>query len=249
MIRPSLGLWRGARSRLQRAAAASVVAVSVFACGLLLVLVLSPVQAVKAWRVSRLPQMDAASVEQVAPGETVIVTGRLADNPSQWEEGGLVAYEMEEWSVTVPTPSPGDDDTGEPHGSWVSRERVIPDLNLDLGGEEVHILSNPDARLSGARHETLIPGQGVAAQDFDEPLPGGTRRYRGLTNGDLVTVLGKKASTDGIIPEEIFGGDRISYEAYLRQTASGLLTMGLCLMGVAPLILVGGLLAALFGKR
>jgi len=41
-----------------------------------------------------------------------------------------------------------------------------------------------------------------------ERLPDGTRRYRGLYDGDRVTVLGRKSADGGVLPEHLFGGDR-----------------------------------------
>ncbi len=81
-----------------------------------------------------------------------------------------------------------------------------------------------------------------------ERLPDGTRRYQGFFDGDLVTVLGKKSANGGVLPEHIFGGDRLQFEESQRQAASGLFMAGLCMMAFAPLLLIGGLLWALWRK-
>ena len=80
-------------------------------------------------------------------------------------------------------------------------------------------------------------------------MPDGTRRYRGLCDGDLVTVLGRKSTNGGVLPEHFFGGDHLQFVESQRQAASGLLFMaGLCMMAFAPLLLIGGLLFVLFRK-
>jgi len=81
-----------------------------------------------------------------------------------------------------------------------------------------------------------------------ERLPDGTRRYRGLYDGDRVTVLGRKSADGGVLPEHLFGGDRPQFEESQRQAASGLFMAGLCMMAFAPLLPIGGLLWALWRK-
>ena len=68
-------------------------------------------------------------------------------------------------------------------------------------------------------------------------------------DGDLVTVLGKKASSDGVIPSELYAGDRVAFADSKQDAARGLLIGGLCVIGLAPIVLVGGALIALFGRR
>jgi len=105
------------------------------------------------------------------------------------------------------------------------------------------------ARLSGNLHVQIVKGDSsIQAEYAGERLPDGTKRYRGLFNGDLVTVLGKKSANGGVLPEYIFGGDRLQFEESQRQAASGLLISGLCLIVLAPLLLIGGVLFALFRK-
>jgi hypothetical protein len=65
----------------------------------------------------------------------------------------------------------------------------------------------------------------------------------------LTTVLGEKAASGGITPSQLYGGDRAAFEEAERQAASGLLFAGLCAMALSPVVLVGGILAALFGRR
>jgi hypothetical protein len=74
-------------------------------------------------------------------------------------------------------------------------------------------------------------------------------RYRGLADGDLATVLGEKSSVGGLTPEHLFAGDRTAFEASQRQAAGNFLAAGLFSLVLAPVVLVGGLLAALLGKR
>jgi hypothetical protein len=208
--------------------------------------VFAPAQAAEAYRISRLPFMDAATVEAATPGEAILITGVLASNTPVLEDAGFVAYYVEEWEVTTPADVDGQ---GEPHGSWKSVETVVPDLNLDVNGQSVTIRRTDSARLVGPLHETTVPGEGLTATYDGKPLPDGTRRYRGLNDGDLATVLGEKAAGGGVAPEQIFAGDRSAFEKSQQDAASGLLFSGICSMILSPVVLIGGLLGAIFRRR
>lgn len=149
--------------------------------------------------------------------------------------------------MTVPTDDA--DGQGQPHGLWKSVETVVPDLSLDLSGQSVAVRGTSSARLLGPLRETTVPGDGPTATYEGKPVPAGTRRYRGLTNGDLATLLGKKEATGGVIPEQLFAGDRGTFETSQRQAASGLLISGICSIMLSPIVLVGGLLGAIFWRR
>jgi len=113
----------------------------------------------------------------------------------------------------------------------------------------VSLEKTSSARLSGNLHIQMVKGNSPHQAEYEgERLPDGTKRYRGLFDGDLVTVLGKKSANGGVLPEHIFGGDRLQFEESQRQAASGLLISGLCMIALAPLLLIGGLLFALFRK-
>ena len=66
---------------------------------------------------------------------------------------------------------------------------------------------------------------------------------------DLVTVWGKKASSEGVIPDEYYAGDRVAFVESQHAEAKGALIGGICMLALAPIVLVGGILSAVFGKR
>lgn len=221
------------------------------ACGALLAFVLSPRQALEARHIERLPEMASEDVAVAAPGDDILVTGRLEDNPVI-TEGSFVAYVRETWRVTIPTPSnQADSQSSKPTGKWETIERITPDLSLDVNGRTVEILRASSVTMSGPLHERLIRALYFfrAAKYNGEMLAEGSERVRGFYNGDLVTVLGTKASTGGVIPDELFAGDRVAFVEHEKSAARGLFFFGLCLLGVAPIVLVGGILFALLGRR
>lgn len=218
--------------------------------GALMTFVLSPAQALEALRVSQLPQMNAQDVQSAAPGETLLFTATLTDNVPPQDRVNMVAYRVEEWRVTVPSESSRGGDAPHPSGHWETLETVVPELSAELGGQVISLHRSKGVGLGGALHEKVIKSNSpLQAMDMGEPLPDGTRRYRGLMNGDLVTVLGKKASDGGVIPGQLFAGDRIAFEESLRDAAKGLFSAGLCMIALAPTVLIGGLLFALFKRK
>ena len=129
-------------------------------------------------------------------------------------------------------------------------ERITPDLTLNVNGRRLEILRASNVRFSGPLHERLVRAYSFRRAKYNnEDLAEGSERLRGFHNGDLVTVLGSKASAGGVIPDELFAGDRIAFVQHEKSAAKGLLTGGLCMMGIAPIILIGGILSALFGRR
>jgi hypothetical protein len=241
-----MNLFLSLRDRMGKAVGAVVAGVLMLACGSLLAFVFSPMQALEARRIDRLPLMDAGSVEAAAAGEELLVTGQLLDNPLQ-EEGGYVAYRLEEWVVTLLDP---EDESDEPDGDWKKVEQVVPALNLEVGGRTVRIAANHDARLSGSLAEELILSESYdEAKYMGELLPHGSLRLTGLLNDDLVTAWGKKGSTGDLIPDELYGGDRFEFVESKKDAAKGLFIGGVALMVCAPVMVIGGILGAFFGRR
>jgi hypothetical protein len=240
------------RQRLGAVAAAFLGAAACCVCGAYMAFVAAPGQALTAAGVSRLPVMDAAAVEAAAPGQAVLISGRLAGNAPLLEGMDFVAYSEEEWNVTVP---PSDEDSsGEPHGDWKASRVVVPELSLSVGGQTVVVHSASVVRLSGPLREELLRGESTVQAKYEsELLPDGSKRYRGLADGDLASVLGKKAAAGvgptvvGVTPEQIFAGDRAAFEASQKQAASNLFVGGIASMIAAPV--VGGVLGALFWRR
>ncbi len=233
-------------SRINRVVGAVIGAICFAACGALLTFVLSPHQALEARRIERLSDMTAADVAAAAPGDDILITGRLEDNAVTYADS-FVAYTRQVWRVTASTP---DDQNGGFTGEWETVERVVPDVALNANGSAIRILRTGDVTLSGPLHERLWRAESHRqAKHNGELLPEGSERVRGFYNGDLVTALGSKASTEGVIPEELFAGDRVAFVEHKKSAAQALLIFGLCMMGLAPIVLVGGVLSALFGRH
>lgn len=235
--------------RRRIAALGVVLAMSAFCCGLglLFTFYLAPRQSLEAIGTSRLPQMDAGAVEQAAAGDTLLITGLLEKNEQLFEEEGLVAYRLEEWQVTLPDP---EDEGRQPRGEWVDTDIALPDLQLLVDGRPVLVQTSPEAGFAGPVREVVVPGDGPEAEDSrGQAFAGGTLRYRGFANGDRVTVHGVKASGGGVLPDTLFAGDRVAFEQYQLDNARGLLMAGISMLICAPIVLVGGGLAALFGRR
>lgn len=242
-----MNLFESLKNRAVEVTAAVVAAVAFCCCGALMAFYLSPQQALQANRIAGLPQMDAGFVAEAEPGEDLLVTGVLAGNDSALPEQGFVAYTTEIWQVTPPAP---DSESGEASGRWESSGVTLPALTIRVGGEDVAVLRSTGARLSGPLREVVVPGPGQeTAHEGDRSLPEGSLRYRGFFEGDLITVLGVKASSGGIIPEELFAGDRVEFEESQVEAAKGLLFGGIAMMVCAPVVLVGGGLLAVFRKR
>jgi hypothetical protein len=244
---PAFTIFSSFRQYIRSFLALAVVASFFLLCGGLMAFGLAPAQAIEAYRISRLPLTEnAAQVAAAQPGEELLFTGILNDNPPLLDRFDFVAYSVEEWRVTLPS---DDSDDAEPSGHWETVELVVPALTVELQGQPVLLQETASARLSGNLHTEVVKGTGLYEADYEgEPLPEGTKRYRGFLDGDLVTVLGKKSTTGSVLPEYIFAGDRLQFEDAQRQASSGLFISGLCLMAFAPVILVGGLLFRLFRK-
>jgi len=236
------------RRRLNAVFGAFAASAACCLCGALMTFVFAPGQALQAFRVSRMPVMDAASIAAAAPGDPLLITGVLAGNAPALDGHDLVAYRLDEWQVSVSQDEDGNDTSS---GRWEAQPAFVPALTLEVGGQPVSIEPSSSARLGGDLAEVIVEGPGPASdKDFDgRDLPDGTLRYQGLEDGDTTTVLGEKAAGGGIAPSQLYGGDRAAFEESERQAASGLLFAGLCAMALSPIVLIGGILAALFGRR
>ncbi len=244
-----MNMFRSMKERFGRLFGAVIGSLALLGCGLLFALVLAPQQKLEARRIERLPIMAASTVMDAAPGEDILISGYLTGNPVVSAEDEFVAFVMEEWRVTVPEYDP-DQPNQEPDGDWELVERVIPDLMVDVNGQIVKSLKVDDAAINGAVHESIFESTGYnAAEYMGASLSEGSLRLRGLYNGDLVTVWGKKATVEGIIPNELYAGDRVSFEESQHAAAKGLLIAGISMMVCSPIVLVGGILAAIFGRR
>ncbi len=232
------------RRRLNALIGGIIGAILLLACGALMLLVLAPQQSLLARRIEKMPDMDAAAVSAARSDEDILITGLLQDNPAN-AHGEFVAYILQRWDVTV---SRDDDGNEEVDGSWSTVEQAQPNLNLSVQGQNVRILQ-ASATLSGPLHEKLVRSNStLTASDGGTSLPDGSQKWRGLFNGDMVTVWGKKAA-EGVSPEEIFLGDRTAFAQDKHNTARAFFIGGLCAIGMAPVVLVGGIWGSIFGRR
>ena len=241
-------LFGTVRNRIAGVVGAVISAILLAGCGALMTFVLAPGQAVKASRIEKMPQMDAAYVASAAPGTDILITGIVSGDAPNPQLPDFIAYYQEEWDVsenknTDGTPQP-------PSGSWQRVDSVMPNLSLDMNGTSVLLLSDNNVMMSGSNmHEQIVPKTSAFTADYNgKKLGEGSLRYTGFFNGDLVTVLGKKSSGDGVVPEELFAGDRVAYEKYQKDVAKALLFMGIAAMVCSPFIMIGGIFAALMGR-
>ena len=242
-----MNIFARLRERIGAAIGAVIGSVVLLGCGLVFTLFLSPQQKLEATRIDRMPEMDANAVAATASGEDVLFTGRLEGNSVLF--GDFVTYVLDEWQVTMPDYD-SDEPNPEPDGDWNIVERVVPDLSINVDGQIVRTLSTNDAYQNGPLHEVIDESISFEEADYiGRSLGDGSLRYRGFYNGDLVTVWGKKAASEGVIPDELYAGDRVAFSESKHKAATGLLIGGICMMALSPVVLVGGLLAAIFGRR
>lgn len=240
-------LSRSIRHRLNLVLFVALLSVGCCVCGGLTAFVIAPGQAIKASRIARMPMMDAEAVRVAAAGDPILITGTLAGNSPLRNDGELVAYREERWLVTLPS---SDSSQTDPSGRWETGDTLIPNLNLTLNDQVIALLASAEAQLSGPLHENLVLSDStLRASHEGESLPDGSQRFSGLADGDVITVWGQKASTGGVIPEQLYRGDRVSFEAEQRNSASALFYSGLCAMLFSPLILLGGGAYVFFGRE
>jgi hypothetical protein len=237
------------RERIGSAIAVVIGSVALLGCGLFFTLFLAPQQKLEARRIERLPLVAAAAIEQSAPGDELLFTGHLQGNSPARIGENFVAYLLEEWRVTAPEYDPEEPDQ-EPQGDWVTVETLVPDLQIEISGGLVTTLKSDAATLSGPLQEVFYIGESnLTAQYEDQQLADGSQRLRGFYDGDLITILAKKATVSGVIPTELFAGDRVAFVESKHAVAKGLLIAGIAMIGCSPVVLIGGGVAALFGRR
>lgn len=236
-------LLQSLRDRIGGAFAAIIGAVLFFACGAVLAFVISPQQAAEWRRIQNLPETTAASFEAADVNEEIAATGRLEGNATVTDDS-LVAYIREEWDVDPP-----DDNDNTADGSWRTIETVSPPLTLSLPDGTIQIEQGSSLTMGGAQHETITRGTGISARYEGQDLPEGSTRVRGYKNGDLLTVVGHKSSAGSLVPDRLFGGDRVQLVENVRSGARVAFAIGVGLMICSPLMLIGGVLGALLGRR
>lgn len=238
-------LLRGLRDRISGVFAGIAIGVFMLLCGAIMAFVISPQQALEWRRIEDLPQMDASTLAAVQAGDEVVITGTLQGN-AELNDAGMVAYFREQWVVEPPDPEIEDD---KPEGDWKQLDSNIPALALEAQGT-VNILAG-SPKLEGNTRQMVNEAQGTPVGDFsgDEAHAEGSVRTVGFNNGDLVTVQGDKASTGGVAPRRLFGGDRVQLVESIKQSARAAFTIGIGMMICAPLVAVATVLGSIFGRR
>ena len=236
------------RGRVNAVIGVVIAAIALCACGAFMTFYLAPTQAMQAFQISKMPQMTAQTVNDAAAGTQLLITGYISGEVPTASLPDYIAYTQQEWDVTVTEDSNGNDNT--PSGSWKNSQTIVPELTLDMSGAPISILSNNRASLAGQLHEKIVDGTGSLQADYNgQNLRDGAIRYQGFFSGDLTTVYGKKASVDGVIPDNLFAGDRVAFEAYQKELASSYLFMGIAFMVCSPIFLIVGIFAAAFGRQ
>ena len=91
-----MNIFAALRDRRRPVIGAAIVAFLLLTCGAPMVFVLSPRQALLAWRIKRMPDVDATAIHAAPAGTALLVTGHLQDN-ERLDKDGFVAYTRQEW--------------------------------------------------------------------------------------------------------------------------------------------------------
>ncbi len=233
------------RQRIGGVIVGVLVAIGIFVCGALMAFVISPQQALEWRRINNLPLVDGSGFASAAAETELVVTGRLEGNQPLTQDG-LVAYAREQWEVDPP-----DNSNDDPDGSWTLLEESFPALTINAGGSPATVTTLPATSVTfgGALHETIQEGTGTERADYSgRSLPEGSIRTRGYKEGDLITVVGRKATTGDLVPSRYYGGDRTQLVEEIRSSARAMFAIGVGMMICAPILLVVFVVGSLFGR-
>lgn len=234
----NLNLMGGIRDRIGAVIGVAFLALMCFFSGAVLTFFISTQQAAEWRRIQNAPQLDAATFDALTTGDTAVVTGTLVDNPTILDD--FVAYRVQEWDVEV------DAEAGTANGDWETVETNYPALTLEITGGRINTLQTNSLAVGGSLTEQITESDSTTSA---EGLPEGSTRVRGVRNGDLVTIVGEKASTGDLVPERVFAGDRVQLVDTIRTGARSAAVIGVVMMVLSPVILIGGGLVALLGRR
>jgi len=179
------------------------------------------------WQIRNQPELDAADIAAASSNTLLAITGFLDGNEPVSSDGyGFVAYTKEEWSV-FPCNTEESEDCflvpGQGTGFWRVVTQGVPGLTLTVSGGTVSTLPVSRVAFGGDFTEWLeIKSNASIAftADYNGQVIGdGSLRTRGLRNGDLMTVVGHKAITGGIVPSHLIGGGHDQLVAYFRPDA------------------------------
>lgn len=240
-----MNLLQGLGQRVKAVIGAIIGGSLIFVCGFIMAFVVSPSQAIEWRRIQNLPELTPSEFAALSSGEDLAITGTLSGNQALTPDG-LVLYERSRFEVDPP-----DDNDNTADGSWTPIESVYPTLKMDFSGTSVDVLAAESITLNLVPHEIIEDApSGITATYGDQTLHEGAIRTSGFKNGDLVTVVGKKASVGGIVPNRIAGGDRVQLVEDIRAGARIAFVLGIAMMICAPIAIIGGVFGGLFfGKR
>lgn len=244
-----MDLFGGIRRSISGAVGIVIATIGIFACGAVMAFFLSPQAALEWRRIEALPELDTSSFAALSAGSEAAITGTLKDNDTLTSDG-LVAYRKEIWNVSQSSSSSSSTGTPEPSGSWDTLESHFPSLSIDIKGGAVHTQEVAGTDIGGSLHTNITKTSSNLTAEYDNsPLPDKSIRIQGFTNGDLVTVVGKKGSAGGLIPDRLYGGDRVQLVDEIHQQAQTLFGIGVGMMICAPIFLVVALVGLFFGRR
>jgi hypothetical protein len=174
------------------------------------VLVVGPGMDKEAAEIEGLPGSTLESFYLAPPDSRVAITATLTGNPILKDD--LVAYVRQVWSVVYDGPD-----------TWEQSQQFIPPLTLQLEGQTVHVLGDQSGNIEfgGRLHEYIhaSDSKGPCANYGGQRLCSGSLRFRGLVNGDVVTVVGRRTPQGAIVPSRLYGGSRAELVSQLRRDA------------------------------
>lgn len=203
--------------------------------GLLLAVLGSRGATAAADRAEALQPIGAAALDSRAIGDVVLIEGTLSPrNPTLVRS--FVAFSSVEYRGR-------EDSDGDP--VWESDERITPPLLVEAGG--LIQVANDDYQLDG----TQATWQDRPTTTYNGLTGDGTKRYRGLESGQIVTVIGavvRGAEGNELQAEFVAGGTRAAYIAGQRDAARFLPILGAIFCGVGLLITLLGTWLLLRGR-
>jgi hypothetical protein len=185
-----------------------------------------------------LPELDARGVA-ATPSDTLLAVTGILDGNAPVSPEDYVVYIQEEWLVF---PCENVDCTT---GYWKEVAQTVPSLTLFVSDSKVSTLPVSQVTFGGNLSESLDPRINqsplLMADYSGQRLPDGSLRTRGLRDGDLVTVVGRKAVTGEVIPVHLIGGGHAQLVAHfstVSRAAVWVRLSGVILMIISPFVTI-----------
>jgi hypothetical protein len=170
-----------------------------------------------------IPEAGPTELTTLPTGTRVFVTGTLEGNP-QASITDLVAYQRSTWK---------EDASGDLSQEYL--DSYVPTLQIStLSGL---VMMVPDS-------QTSLLDRDLRTGDPSFSSGGLQYIYRGLDNGDIVTVMGTKVENDKILGEEIIRGLPEDMLNYHEKSNSNSKTMVLALFGFSVIFVGSAFLLA-----